>query len=92
VAVKIDPKVATEPRRRVYYPWEKWTDGSLWSAQKGVDFFMSETNFQTTLHIHARNHRHLGLRVKTASPEKGIVEFRFYKEGETSEVPVGPPS
>jgi hypothetical protein len=65
---------ATAPRRRRWYDWEKWTDGSVWRCQEGVDFTCSPSSFQTALHQRARQE---GKDVTTGSPEPGIVEFQF---------------
>jgi hypothetical protein len=64
------------PRRRRYYPWSEWTDGSKWRAMEGKDYAVSAASFQTALHQRARLE---GLTVDTGSPEKGIVEFQFHK-------------
>ncbi|MGA2412685.1 MAG: hypothetical protein ABSG46_20170 [Candidatus Binataceae bacterium] len=79
------------PRRRTFYPWDDWTDGTTWKAYEGKDFTTTPQNFQTVLHLKARSMPEMA-RVITGSPEKGIVEFRFIKkeddasERETSEV------
>ncbi len=70
------------PRRRTFYPWDKWTNGATWHAVQGTDFTTSVSNFQTALHQRARLQ---GLSVITGSPEEGIVEFRFSAR-QTSEV------
>jgi hypothetical protein len=70
---------ATEPRRRRWYPWQEWTDGSVWSAKKDKDFNCSPASFQTALHLRARQQ---GLSVVTGSPEPGVVEFQFTKKTE----------
>jgi len=70
---------ATEPKRRRWYPWTEWTDGSVWRAKEGEDFTCSPSSFQTALHIRARQE---GLEVATGSPEPGIVEFQFTKKVE----------
>jgi hypothetical protein len=62
------------PRRRTYYPWHEWLDGSTWQALEGKDFTCSIANFQCALHIKAREK---GIDVITGSPVKGVVEFRF---------------
>jgi hypothetical protein len=69
---------ATEPRRRRWYPWNEWTDGSVWRATEGKDFTCSPASFQTALHQRARQE---GLEVSTGSPTHGIVEFQFTKKG-----------
>jgi hypothetical protein len=71
---------ATEPRKRRWYPWREWTDGTVWRAIAGVDFTCSAPSFQTALHQRAR---HEGLDVSTGSPEPGIVEFQFTKKSNT---------
>lgn len=65
---------ALAPRRRRFYPWEKWTDGSVWRAKQGEDFTCNPASFQTALHLRARQE---GKSVVTGSPEEGIVEFQF---------------
>jgi hypothetical protein len=65
---------ASGPRRRRWYDWEKWTDGSVWRAKEGEDFTCSPQSFQTALHQRARQ-QHLD--VTTGSPEPGTVEFQF---------------
>ena len=66
---------AQRPRRRTFYPWAEWTDGSVWRALKGEDFTCDVNHFQTALHQRARQE---GKQVETGSPEKDVVEFRFY--------------
>jgi hypothetical protein len=73
---------ATEPRRRRWYPWDLWTDGSVWSAKKNEDFNCSPASFQTALHLRARQQ---GLSVVTGSPEPGVVEFQFSEKEATKE-------
>ena len=76
-------KGALEPRRRRWYPWADWTDGSVWSAKEGKDFNCSPASFQTALHLRAR---HQGLTVTTGSPEPGVIEFQFSpKKAETED-------
>jgi hypothetical protein len=74
VAERVDVE---RPRRRRYYPWEQWTDGTTWRAKQGEDFTVTPASFQTALHQRARLE---GMYVETGSPEKGIVEFKFSKE------------
>jgi hypothetical protein len=70
------------PRKRKYYNWDAWTDGSTWSATEGEDFTCSTANFQTALHQRARLEK---MNVETGSPEPGKVEFRFTpKDGRVS--------
>jgi hypothetical protein len=68
---------AEGPRRRRWYPWDKWTDGSVWRATQTEDFTCSPSSFQTALHQRARQQ---GLDVTTGSPEPGIVEFQFVEK------------
>jgi hypothetical protein len=70
---------AESPRRRTFYPWEKWTDGSTWRAKQGEDFTTSIQNFQTALHIRARKEKK---KVTTGAPEPGVVEFKFITQAE----------
>jgi hypothetical protein len=72
-------KGATEPRRRRFYPWQDWTDGTVWSAKEGEDFTCNPASFQTALHLRARQQ---GLIVSTGSPEPGIIEFQFLPKTE----------
>jgi hypothetical protein len=72
------------PRRRRYYPWDKWTDGSVWRAKQDEDFTCSPASFQTALHLRARQE---GLSVATGSPEEGIIEFQFSKKNTEEETP-----
>lgn len=65
---------AVAPRRRRFYPWDEWTDGSIWRAKEGEDFTCSPASFQTALHLRARQENKV---VTTGSPETGIVEFQF---------------
>jgi hypothetical protein len=67
------------PKRRRFYPWPEWTNGKVWRARQGEDFTVTTASFQTALHQRAR---HQGICVQTGSPEKGVVEFRFYVEGD----------
>jgi hypothetical protein len=72
------------PRRRRYYPWDKWTDGAVWRAKQDEDFTCSPASFQTALHLRARQE---GMSVATGSPEEGIIEFQFSKKDAKEETP-----
>jgi hypothetical protein len=66
--------------RRPKYPWDEWTDGSIWELRGGQDFEVAAYAMQAMLHGKARK---LGLTVKTRSyeSEQGdeILVFQFQK-------------
>jgi hypothetical protein len=69
-----------KPRRRMFYPWEEWTNGSTWSATRGDDFTCTVLGFQNALHQRARAY---GMKVTTGSPRPDVVEFRFTRNDGT---------
>lgn len=71
--------------RRAKYPWDEWTDGSIWELKRGQDFEVPRYAMQTMLHTKARQ---LGLKVRTRSyeSEKGdeILVFQFLSSAATN--------
>ena len=49
-------RVNTLPKRSrgQKYPWDEWMDGSIWSAEKGVDFDTAADSFRALVHNAAR--------------------------------------
>lgn len=55
------------------YPWDKWCDGQIWKAMRGVDFDVEPAIFQITVKNHAKRH---GMTVQTAVQGEALV-FQF---------------
>lgn len=67
------------PEVREPYPWDKWTNGSWWSALSGEDYSCSTRSFQAYLYARARDH---GLIVQTkVHPTTEGVMFKFAPAG-----------
>jgi hypothetical protein len=64
------------------YPWDEWTDGSVWVAYAGQDYNCSDQSFRQGLHVHRRNMTDQGynVRLETAVPTEGQVQFQFIYE------------
>jgi hypothetical protein len=61
------------------YPWDDWTNGSVWRVHQGDDFQCSPRSFRTYLFAKAKA---LGMKVTTAIVSSPVgVEFQFTKEG-----------
>ena len=39
------------PERHRRYPWEAWTDGSVWEIRRGVDYDVATENMRINLHM-----------------------------------------
>ena len=59
------------------YPWDEWTDGSVWEIKQGEDFTCKPHGLG--LYEVAKSR---GMKVKVHHPgkEPGTVVFQFYKE------------
>lgn len=76
------PTVARQ--RKSIYPWDEWTDGSIWQVTEGVDFTSSLKTFVQGAYAHAKRHD-LKVEVRTVTGEEGhgVVVFRFVPAGAT---------
>jgi hypothetical protein len=50
------------PRRPTKYPWDEWTDGSIWQILQGRDYDVATRSVQASLFSHATS---TDLRVRT---------------------------
>ncbi len=44
------PRIGRPPK----YDWDELTDGTIWKATRGKDFYTTPKNFRTLLRYHAR--------------------------------------
>src|SRR6266540_2767348 len=60
------------------YPWDEWTDGSVWEIRRGEDYDVATENMRVNLHMKAKG---LAARVRTKKVRdeqgEGLV-FQFY--------------
>lgn len=60
------------------YPWEQWTDGSIWRIAPGEDFDSTHSTMRSVLYQRARL---IGMRVRVrlaANPAPtDVIEFQF---------------
>ena len=57
------------------YPWDKWSDGSIWQVTRTVDFQCSTSSFRSAVHISALAN---GKKAR-CSVNCDVVTFQFYK-------------
>jgi hypothetical protein len=57
------------------YPWEEWTDGSIWRIKQGEDFDTKVVSMVGTLYSKAKSR---GLKVVLAYKDDAV-EFQFTK-------------
>jgi hypothetical protein len=61
-------------RRR--YPWNDWTDGSIWEITRPEDFDVIPENLRTMMYAKARD---LDLRLHSNIVDANTFVFQFYK-------------
>lgn len=59
------------------YPWEQFTNQSIWRVKQGVDFTCDCNSFISALRQKATR---MGMKLRTSRPEEGVVEFQCYRE------------
>lgn len=72
---------AFDLRRATYqrYPWDAWTDGSVWEVQNGRDFTCLPDYFQSSLYRVAKQ-RGMKVRSRVSSRRPGgLVQFQFLR-------------
>jgi len=79
MAIRIDSMPVTTRTRKSIYPWDEWTDGSIWQVTEGEDFTSSPKTFVQGCYAHAKRH---GLKVEVRSVGESVVVFRFVPAGE----------
>lgn len=67
------PRLGARPK----YPWDRWTDGSVWTIKRGVDFHCPVPSMQSNLRNKAiRSHGRLTVITrKTDAPDS--IAFQF---------------
>lgn len=74
---------AAPKENRGVYDWDTITDGSVWVARRGEDFFQSAKSYASALYWKARR---LGIKVRvwyldgTWATDFDTVQFVFYRE------------
>lgn len=61
----------------IRYPWDEWSDGSIWKVCRGKDFTTTTTNFRTGIYVKAAT---LGMAAHVSVPDGDTVVFQFYKK------------
>ena len=83
MATRIDEFPPTTRNRKSIYPWDEWTDGSIWQVKEGEDFVSTPKTFIQGCYAHAKRH---GIKVEVRSVgDSGAVVFRFIPAGEASQ-------
>jgi hypothetical protein len=62
------------------YPWNQWTDGSVWEIRRPEDFTLTNANMQSTLHDKAAA---LSMKVTSESTADGqglVFQFRRLRD------------
>jgi hypothetical protein len=81
MAAKRDSFPTNHRGRPQKYPWQVWTDGSIWQIRQGDDYDISTQNMQVNLHVRANE---LGHKVRTQKiknePGEGLFQFLPNKE------------
>jgi hypothetical protein len=61
------------------YPWDEWTDGSIWEIKQKDDYDVPTENMRVNLHERAKQ---IGMKVKTqivrSAPWNEGLRFQFY--------------
>ncbi|WML79165.1 hypothetical protein [Streptomyces sp. VNUA74] len=72
MAERITPAEVTfrRPGAPQKYPWEDWTDGSMWHLLQGIDYQTSTKGFRAVVHQAAQRY---GLKVHTRETDRGLV-------------------
>lgn len=70
----------THSTRTSKYPWDTWTDGSIWEVTQGEDYKSQSQTFRSILHTQATK---IGKKVRANVSDDRVV-FQFY----TPEEPV----
>ena len=70
------PEGVSESRKRKY-PWEEWTDGSIWVITRGVDFKVGIDVMRMTLYNRARL---AGTKVEVRRVSESILAFQYFDE------------
>lgn len=61
------------------YPWDEWTDGSIYLIVQGVDYNIPTFHMQLNIQNYARNHglKHRKTRIRVGLECKEAVVFQF---------------
>lgn len=59
----------------IRYPWDKWTDGSIWQLTAGGDFTTTPKTFRTAVYAHAKS---IGKRARV-NIDGDTVTLQFYE-------------
>lgn len=70
------PTNGASPQRR--YPWDEWTDGSVWEIRRGDDYDVATENMRVNLHIKAEA-KVMKVRTRKLHDEQGEgLVFQFH--------------
>lgn len=64
----------TRSGRTSKYPWDTWTDGSIWEVTRGDDYKSQSQTFRSILHSQATK---IGKKVRANVSDDRVV-FQFY--------------
>ena len=73
VAERIDSLPPARASRRIY-PWNRWTDGTVWRIRQGEDFEVSPESMASMIRVRAKT---TGLTVATRVHDD-VVTFQFF--------------
>lgn len=75
MATRVTEFPALSRARKSIYPWDEWTDGSIWQVKEGEDFTSNLKTFVQGCYAHAKRH---GIKVEVRTiPDQGVVVMRF---------------
>lgn len=61
------------------YPWQTWTDGSIWKITRGTDFECNSAAMRSRFYIHAKRN---AMVVKVHAVDDDTLVFQFRKKAE----------
>lgn len=61
---------------RSIYPWDKWTDGSVWKIVQGEDFDTTTSSMRAQLFNRGKKE---GLNLRTNLEGTGVLIFQFFE-------------
>src|SRR5205807_7216274 len=64
------------------YPWDEWTDGSIWEIERGEDYDVATENMRVNLHMRAKQDvKKLRSTIIRPSPLREGLRFQFLSPG-----------
>jgi hypothetical protein len=88
VAAVINEWPTVSRTRKSRYPWDEWTNGSIWQAKVGEDFDTSVKTFSQGLYAYGKRH---GMKTEVRTVDDTTVAFCFFP-GEQVATPAEAPA